>query len=162
MSDEPGARVFVYGTLKQGFPNHHLLPPATYVGAGVTAWRLPLVPAGPWYTPTLIIEPGVGHHIVGELYDVDRAGLATLDELEGVGRSLGFDRVQLEVNLPDGWTIAETYAKPRSRIDVIHGDPIAEYTIDSRYVAGENRDAPNRGLGSEPSAAHGHHASQTE
>jgi gamma-glutamylaminecyclotransferase len=138
--------VFVYGTLKRGFPNHHLMPKAAFVGPCGTFDKIPLVIAGPWYTPTLIPESG-GHKVTGELYGVDDAGLAYLDDLEGVGRPHGFDRIQLEVHLADSSTVASAYTKPRDRIDIIHSEPLAEYHLDPRYVPGDQRDQPNSGFG---------------
>jgi len=149
MLDSPARKqfVFVYGTLKRGFPNHHLMPDADYKGACRTSGRVPLVIAGPWYTPILIAESG-GHRVTGELYGVDDDGLAYLDDLEGVGRPFGFDRIQLEVQLANSWTVASAYAKPRDRIDIIHSEPLAEYHLDPRYVPGNQRDQPNSGFGS--------------
>ncbi len=138
--------VFVYGTLKQGFPNQHLMPDADFRGACRTIDRIPLVIAGQWYTPILIAGSG-GHRVTGELYGVDDDGLAYLDDLEGVGRALGFDRIQLEVDLAHVWTIAFAYTKPRDRIDVIHSEPLEEYRPDPRYVPGDQRDQPNSGFG---------------
>jgi gamma-glutamylaminecyclotransferase len=49
MGTAAAALVFTYGTLKRGFSNHPLLQElassgdASFVGAAVTAWRLPLV-----------------------------------------------------------------------------------------------------------------------
>lgn len=146
--DRPRHWVFVYGTLKQGFPNERLMPEAAFKGTARTSDRIPLVIAGRWYTPTLIPEPG-GHRVTGELYGVDDAGLAYLDNLEGVGREFGFDRIQLEVEYADGWTIAFAYAKPRDRIDIIHSKPVEEYHLDPRYVPGDQRGESNSGFGRE-------------
>ena len=139
--------MFVYGTLKRGFPNHHLLPSATYLGEAASLEPYPLVVASQWFTPTLIAEPGQGLPVRGELYRTDGEGLAELDRLEGRGLSFGFDRSPIEVELASEIMGAWTYTKPRDRIEVIHGDPIAEYSLDPRYVRGEDRTAPNRGLG---------------
>ena len=86
--------VFIYGTLKRDLPNHHLMPEASFKGTARTSDRIPLVVAGRWFTPILIAESG-GHRVTGELYGVDDAGLAYLDNLEGVGREFGFDRIQM-------------------------------------------------------------------
>ncbi|MBT8194164.1 MAG: gamma-glutamylcyclotransferase [Acidimicrobiia bacterium] len=106
-----------------------------------------IVIAGQWYTPILISGSG-DHRVTGELYGVDDDGLAYLDELEGDGRELGFDRIQREVDLAHSWTVAFSYAKPRDRIDVIHGEPLDEYHPDPRYVPGHQRGQPNSGFGS--------------
>lgn len=138
--------VFVYGTLKRGFPNHHLMPEAEFRGTVRTMDRLPLVLSGPWYTPVLVAESG-GHRVTGELYGVDDDGLRYLDDLEGVGREFGFDRIEIEVDVPGAWTVAFAYAKPRDRIDIIVSEPMEEYLPDPRYVPGDQRNQPSSGFG---------------
>ncbi|KAF0302648.1 Gamma-glutamylaminecyclotransferase [Amphibalanus amphitrite] len=81
--------VFLYGTLKTGQPNHHLLLAAETgraepVGPALTRRQLPLVIASRYNIPYLLDLPGRGHRIHGELYAVDHAKLAWLDEFEGV------------------------------------------------------------------------------
>ncbi|KAJ6933143.1 gamma-glutamylcyclotransferase [Populus alba x Populus x berolinensis] len=83
--------VFVYGTLKKDFPNHHLFQhlisqkEASYVGTCITHQPQPLV-IGPYGIPYMLYLPGsVGHQINGELYSVTAQGLVSLDELEGTG-----------------------------------------------------------------------------
>ena len=84
--------VFVYGTLKQGHANHDLLPSSMFVGECSTVARWPLVIAGKWYSPILIIDPGLGCEVKGELYSMGHSSLEFLDDLEGVGAPLGFTR----------------------------------------------------------------------
>ncbi|MFN3430105.1 MAG: gamma-glutamylcyclotransferase [Candidatus Sericytochromatia bacterium] len=72
-------RVFVYGTLLAGEPNHRVLAGARYLGPARTEPVFELVSLGPY--PALV--PGGGVAVVGELYEVDDAGLARLDWLEG-------------------------------------------------------------------------------
>jgi gamma-glutamylaminecyclotransferase len=71
-------RVFVYGTLRGGEANHHLLATATFVRDARTP------PAFTLYA--FEGHPGMGDGgtsaIVGECFDVDEATLAMLDELE--------------------------------------------------------------------------------
>jgi gamma-glutamylaminecyclotransferase len=101
--------VFTYGTLKRGFSNHALLQElsragdASFVGAAVTASRLPLV-CGPYRVPFLLNLPGDeeagagGSRVAGELYAVTPRGLARLDELEGVSRG-HYERLPVAVDL---------------------------------------------------------------
>ncbi|CAK7356133.1 unnamed protein product [Dovyalis caffra] len=81
--------VFVYGTLKKEFPNHHLLQElmsqkeAAYAGTCMTHQPHPLV-IGPYGIPYMLHLPGSGGHPVnGELYSVSTQGFVRLDELEG-------------------------------------------------------------------------------
>ena len=56
-------RVFVYGTLKSGQPNHHLIQEGLssgecrYEGVGVTELKYPLVVASHWKVPFLLDAP---------------------------------------------------------------------------------------------------------
>lgn len=128
--------VFVYGTLKRGFANHHYLACATFEGVARTRERFPLVVQGPWFTPCLIDEQGEGHAVEGEAWRVDDAELARLDELESVGLPNGYHRRALAVTLiaSNETLVAYTYLKVRAALGVIHGEPLAVYR-DTRYVA---------------------------
>lgn len=78
---ETGAplRVFVYGTLLAGEPNHHVLAGAKLVGEGRTEPAFELRDLGAY--PGLV--RGGMHVVVGEIYEVDAPTLAALDRLEG-------------------------------------------------------------------------------
>ncbi|XP_043266131.1 putative gamma-glutamylcyclotransferase CG2811 isoform X2 [Colletes gigas] len=83
----PLYRVFVYGTLKRGEPNNSLIQNtangyAKFLGLGKTTIPYPLIIATKYNIPFLLKKPGVGHHVLGEIYDVDTKMLNKLDELE--------------------------------------------------------------------------------
>ncbi len=73
------SHVFVYGTLRRGLPNHRFLAGARFVGLGRTVDAHGLyIEAGIPY-----LAAGEGRYpVVGEVYAVDPAILAGLDELE--------------------------------------------------------------------------------
>lgn len=71
-------RVFVYGTLLAGEANHALLATARRVGAAHTPSRFALHDLGAY--PALVRGGRVA--VVGEVYEVDAATLAALDQLE--------------------------------------------------------------------------------
>ena len=103
--------VFVYGTLKRGFPNHdHYMPQARLVGTFRTRERYRLVLNGSRYSPCMIAGAGKGRRVIGELYEVDQAGLTRMDQLE-------------RVDLPDG------YRRHRIRVDRVDGPPSAAYDV---------------------------------
>ncbi|XP_058999698.1 gamma-glutamylaminecyclotransferase [Mustela lutreola] len=82
------ARVFVYGTLKRGQPNHGVLQDrangcAAFRGRGRTLEPYPLVIAGEHNIPWLLNLPGQGQRVLGEIYAVDERMLSFLDEFEG-------------------------------------------------------------------------------
>ncbi|XP_018337897.1 PREDICTED: putative gamma-glutamylcyclotransferase CG2811 isoform X2 [Trachymyrmex septentrionalis] len=88
LSDEsPLHRVFVYGTLKRGEPNHGLMKDtahgyAKFLGLGKTTIQYPLVIATKYNIPFLLKKPNTGNYVFGEIYDVDSNMLKRLDELE--------------------------------------------------------------------------------
>jgi gamma-glutamylaminecyclotransferase len=103
--------VFVYGTLKRGFPNAGQLrtknmsrgagvgnqAPTSYLGAATTVDCLPLV-VGPFHIPFLLNLPGRSgaSRVCGELYAVTPGALDFLDTFEGVSQRF-YARVLLRV-----------------------------------------------------------------
>ncbi|XP_068124096.1 gamma-glutamylaminecyclotransferase [Hyperolius riggenbachi] len=80
-------RIFVYGTLKEGQPNYHIMTnrkhgKALFRGTGRTEDKYPLVIAEKANVPFLLEVPGTGHRIAGEIYMVDDQMLQFLDEFE--------------------------------------------------------------------------------
>ncbi|KAL6434365.1 hypothetical protein ACFW04_006052 [Cataglyphis niger] len=87
LTKSPLHRVFVYGTLKRGEPNHGLIKDAMngyakFLGLGRTTVSYPLVIATKYNIPFLLKKPEVGYLVLGEVYDVDSKMLKKLDELE--------------------------------------------------------------------------------
>ncbi|MGE0765981.1 MAG: gamma-glutamylcyclotransferase [Hyphomicrobiaceae bacterium] len=134
-------RIFVYGTLKRGFPNHHYMRGATYVGDARTVDAYPLVVGGVWFTPYLIPEKGDGHRVKGEVWDVPDHMMPALDKLESVHLPNGYRR-QIIAAVLDGASEAVdawTYFRQRQHIPIIHTDAMDDYQ-DRRYKAAEDRD----------------------
>jgi gamma-glutamylaminecyclotransferase len=73
--------VFVYGTLKRGCSNHHYLEGQTFLGEVRTAGGFALFDLGGY--PGMVEVPGEPGSVGGEVWSVDAACLASLDELEG-------------------------------------------------------------------------------
>lgn len=74
------AKVFVYGSLKQGFYNHSVLYGATYLGDHNTDKEFKMLDLGSY--PAVVNSPECGFSIYGEVYEVDQEGLDRLDHLE--------------------------------------------------------------------------------
>ena len=91
------ARVFVYGTLKQGFRNFHVNRGTRLPGAFVTVEAFPLYVIGPFALPWLVHEPGRGERIKGQLFEVDDQGLVAMDVLERVADAHWYTRRELAV-----------------------------------------------------------------
>ncbi|XP_060186056.1 putative gamma-glutamylcyclotransferase At3g02910 [Lycium barbarum] len=111
--------IFSYGTLKRGFPNHHLIETlistgdVIFIGEYTTVSIFPLV-RGPYGIPYLINIPGSGHRVKGELYKVKPNGLGPLDDLEGI--EIGhYERLPVSVVGRDEVVVsAEAYFAHRS------------------------------------------------
>jgi gamma-glutamylaminecyclotransferase len=128
--------LFVYGTLKLGFPNHHLNVGRHVPGDYRTVQPLPLYVVrlpheerAPW----LMNLPGQGLRVSGQLFEVPDDALPAIDAFEEVGRPTGYERVALAVeSLPDGRQVqAHAYLKPEhqmSRCLSVEG-PFDEYTL---------------------------------
>ena len=100
-SDAKTHRVFVYGTLKNGFYNNKLLVErsAAYMGTARTCRPMRMV-LGEYGIPYLFdAEEGQQAAAVrGELWEVDDAGLDALDVLEAVDEGM-YSRVTLDVEV---------------------------------------------------------------
>ena len=126
--------IFVYGTLKRGFLNHGLMAGAAFLGEARTIQAYPMVVQGQTFSPVMMPEPGVGHRIVGELWQVDDAQFVRLDDLESTHLPTGYIREQIAVESEGGSvTKAWVYFKPRDRVKVIYSEPHADYQ-DRRYA----------------------------
>jgi gamma-glutamylcyclotransferase (GGCT)/AIG2-like uncharacterized protein YtfP len=97
------ALVFVYGTLMRGERNHALLSTAVCFGEGRTVPAFELADLGTY--PALVAGGRVA--VTGELWEVDGATLAKLDELEEVPTRYQRKRIPLE----DG-RVVEAYLMP--------------------------------------------------
>ena len=90
----------------------------------------------------LVNEPGIGHQVLGELYEVDEAGLARIDAMESIGRP-GNLRILIDV-APIHESIsskAYAYMKSRALADPIHSDYLSSYQ-DRRFIPPERRGSP--------------------
>jgi gamma-glutamylaminecyclotransferase len=138
-------KVFVFGTLKRGFPLHERgLSGATFLGDYRTRERFPMLIAGPRFAPMMLNEPGLGCHVLGELYEVDERTMADLDQLESVGQP-GNLRVPIEVEPAGGGPAlsAFAYMKARSLAEPAHSGHLELYD-DWRFIAPDRRQRPSQ------------------
>lgn len=89
--------IFVYGTLKEGFPNFHVNRGARVPGEFLTVPALPLHLVSERCTPWLVWQPGSGVRVSGQLFEVGADALAAMDELEGVDDPDGYRRLPIAV-----------------------------------------------------------------
>src|SRR5258707_693683 len=74
--------LFLYGTLKRGHKNHHFLAGQEFLGEAIT---MPLYRLyGIDWHPGMVLDTEKGLEVKGELWAVDEAALAAMDEYEGV------------------------------------------------------------------------------
>ena len=125
--------VFVFGTLKQGFPNFAVNQGQRVGRVYRTQQPYPMYLMGARHVPWMIDAPGSGERVAGELYAVDALALAVMDDLEGVGRPDGYHRQALQVQGADAAVVlAQVYMKRADQL--VHADvrlgPLAEYTLE--------------------------------
>jgi gamma-glutamylcyclotransferase (GGCT)/AIG2-like uncharacterized protein YtfP len=77
--------LFVYGSLRQGFPNHFFLKNARYIGPFHTIDKYIMIAQKSKAFPYIVHSFAGGNSttISGELYDVDAETLRSIDDLEG-------------------------------------------------------------------------------
>jgi gamma-glutamylaminecyclotransferase len=128
-------KVFIYGTLKRGFPLFDKgLVGARYLGDVETVERYPLYIAGSSYGPMMLDRAGEGLHIRGELFEVEEDRLQVLDELEDVDDKTSF-RSTVEVAPVGGGisTSAIGFMKTERWLDPLHSGYLPDYQ-DRRFV----------------------------
>jgi gamma-glutamylaminecyclotransferase len=126
--------LFVYGSLKQGFPNAHVNTGQRRPGRYRTRERLPLYLVGTGHLPCLLLQPGQGLQVLGQLFEVNAADLAAMDRLERVHDAEGYRRVSIGVEPEDGGLGVEAFVYVQQsarlqRTQTIIG-PLAEYTAE--------------------------------
>lgn len=93
--------VFVYGTLKKGFGNHHLLHNCPYKGKGhIQGTKMLNLGAFPG------MIPDESKKVQGELYEINEFTLKRLDRLEGHPHF--YTRHLAQVHVPPSGASAET------------------------------------------------------
>lgn len=127
--------LFVYGSLKQGFPNFHVNQGVRIAGEFQTLQAYPLMLAD-LRLPCLLPLPGQGMPVRGQLFAVTAEALARMDALERVGEPGGYSRQMIEVvNLAASSAPALEAYVYMQQPDYLsptgtHAGPLAEYTLD--------------------------------
>lgn len=127
--------LFVYGSLKEGFPNFHVNKGRRLPGEFSTLRPYPLyLVAG--RLPCLLPAPGEGLQVQGQLFEVSAGELALMDALERVGQPGGYRRELIDVQRMDAaapQTIAAfVYLQSHTMLDAAgtHLGPLALYTLE--------------------------------
>ena len=126
--------VFVFGTLKQGFPNSSANNGSRVAGEFLTINRYPLYLVGERYSPWLVLSEGEGLQIRGQVFTVDEATLGDMDRLERIHKTDGYRRVQVQVfsESTDEEMQVFMYVKPPQQLEgmLVQLGPIAEYELE--------------------------------
>ncbi|MDM0075643.1 gamma-glutamylcyclotransferase family protein [Variovorax sp. J2P1-59] len=128
--------VFVFGTLKEGFPNSAVNTGVRIAGNFVTEDRYPFHLVGERHSPWMINSPGQGLRVEGQLFEVTDAGLERMDALERVGKPDGYERVRVrvqEAQAPSADAVeAFVYLKNPDllRAEEVRAGPLGIYTED--------------------------------
>lgn len=124
--------IFVYGTLKEGCPNFRINTGTRIAGDFQTVEKYPLYLNGERFSACMTSEQGIGYNVRGQLFVVDDAGLARMDELERVTAPDGYRRHQIEVTdcrlFGTGRLKAMAYLIDREFLLDIKSGPHPEYT----------------------------------
>jgi gamma-glutamylaminecyclotransferase len=129
--------LFVYGTLKEGFPNHHLNIGRRVPGVFRTKEALPLLVVrltneerAPW----LLESRGQGFRVKGQIFEIQPQALAAIDAFEEVGKPTGYARIELELESEDreSSVTAFAYVKQQHQLEnCLHAEgPFEEYTVE--------------------------------
>jgi gamma-glutamylaminecyclotransferase len=125
------SRVFVYGTLKQGFRNFHVNRGRRVAGDFVTALPFALYVIGEFGLPWLVAAPEGGQPVAGQVFEVDAATLADMDALERIDEPGWYRRTTIAVQPRGGGPTIEAlvYLGSPSRLssEVVHFGPLPEY-----------------------------------
>lgn len=90
-------RLFIFGTLKQDFPNYRFNHGKRLAGLFTTVERYPLYLVGDRFSPWLINAPGKGEKVTGEVFILNDKYLETMDRLERVDKKDGYSRLKLQI-----------------------------------------------------------------
>ncbi len=103
-------KVFVFGTLKEGFPNFQFNKGIRFRGKFETRERFPLYLVGERYSPWLVLDEGKGYKVKGEVYSVASEVLAEMDRLERISEPDGYRKVTIQVLCIESGELLKAYA----------------------------------------------------
>lgn len=92
--------VFVYGTLKRGYPNNGRLDEGRFIGPAVTRAGFAMWDYGSF--PMVARPRKAGYLVSGEVFLVDDEGLAGCDRLEGHPRFYQRHRIRVNIEIGSG------------------------------------------------------------
>jgi len=127
--------IFVYGSLKEGFPNFHVNKGRRLQGDYKTAEAYPFFLLN-GQLPCMLPSAGSGQQVVGQVFEVTPTALEAMDALERVGQPGGYRRIEIAVVPVDAIGAARVDAFVYVRDPEVLGEPgphlgpFAEYTLE--------------------------------
>jgi gamma-glutamylaminecyclotransferase len=125
--------LFVYGTLKEGFPNFETNGGRKMSGRFQTVEKFPLYLIGQRNSPCLINDPGKGQVVRGEVFTVSADALKDLNAVERTLEPDGYRRTIIQVTDRDFGHTLEVYVYMKDPEQLATGSlaagPMAEYTL---------------------------------
>jgi len=95
--EEVSQKVFVYGTLKKGYPNSYLLENSKLLGSFKTKPVFTMYSLGAFPAISLVGETSIS----GEVYSVDEDTFSRLDRLEGYPSF--YNRAKIDTEFGEAW-----------------------------------------------------------
>jgi len=127
-------KVFVFGTLKEGFPNYKTNKGTRFRGDFVTKDHYSLYLVGERYSPWLVLDSNSNNPVKGQVFEVSSNTLSAMDALERVNEPDGYRKITITVTCLDTGDEfkAIAYGKPREMLDTstIKLELESEYNID--------------------------------
>ena len=135
--------VFLFGTLKQGFPNSSKNKGSRVPGEFLTKNRYPLYLVGERHSPWLVLSEGEGFQVRGQVFMIDEATLIDMDRLERTHETDGYCRVQMTVysEFTNEEMQVHVYVKPPEQLEgmLVQLGPIAEYELEHSLLYQKRR-----------------------
>jgi gamma-glutamylaminecyclotransferase len=123
--------VFLFGTLKEGFPNSGTNRGSRVPGNFLTKYRYPLYLVGARHSPWLVLSKGEGFQVRGQVFMIDEVTLIDMDRLERTHEADGYRRVKILVfsEFTNEEMHVHVYVKPPEQLEgmLVQIGPIAEY-----------------------------------
>jgi gamma-glutamylaminecyclotransferase len=125
--------VFVFGTLKEGFPNFSTNTGKRLPGDFITCQAYPFYLVGERHSPWMLNKPGEGQRVTGQVFEVDDQALIAMDKLERVMEPDGYRRkiIDVESSLSGKRSSVFVYLKQNEHfsLDMVQVGPLAEYGL---------------------------------
>ncbi|WP_295890644.1 gamma-glutamylcyclotransferase [uncultured Vibrio sp.] len=127
-------KVFVFGTLKEGFPNYKTNKGTRFRGDFVTENNYSLYLVGERYSPWLVLDSNSETPVIGQVFEVSNDAISAMDKLERINEPDGYRKVIFAVTcLETGEDFnVVAYGKPLEMLDTstIKLELESEYNIE--------------------------------